>query len=380
MKKLVILFFIFSFVVYLATSAGRTSFDYFTRLSAAFLKGKDYLTTNPPWLNELIPAGPNKFYVAYPPMPAIIALPFVFLFGENFEQQFLAHLLGAGIVALSMLLSWTLKKDKKLLIWTGLFTAFGNIIWFLSATGSSWYLGQITAAFFLTGAILEGTNKKRPFVAGLLLGAAYLARLQVVLSFPIFLYFLYDKKSWIKNYLKFALGVLPFAFFDFTYNFARFGTIFDKGYYLIPGVLVEPWYQNGLFNLSYIPRHLKIIFEAIPSFSNKFPYARPDWGGLAIWFTTPAFIYAFFANIKEKIVALSWLSIILISLVIFSHGTTGFAQFGYRFAVDFYPILIFLTIKGVIKTGLKWHHWLLLFISIAVNLWGVIWINKLGIV
>jgi hypothetical protein len=310
-------------------------------------------------------------------MPAIIAIPFVFIFKEGFQQQFLAHLMGAGIVILMMKISGLVKKDIKLTIWTGALTGFGTIIWFLSANGSSWYLGQISAAFFLTAALYEGLNKKRSLLIGLLLGAAYLSRLQIILTFPLFLYLL-SGKQWFKKYLSFGLGILPFILINFTYNYLRFGVIWDKGYILIPGVLSEPWYRMGLFSLSYIPDHLKIIFTSFPIIQKSFPYILPSWSGLAIWITTPAFIYSFFANIKERVVQFSWLSIALVSLLIFSHGTTGFAQFGYRFAVDFYPILIFLTIKEVAKTGLKWHHWLLLLLSILVNLWGVIWINKFG--
>lgn len=311
-------------------------------------------------------------------MPAIAAVPFRLLFGEIFRQEYLAQILGAGIVALMMIISWTVKKDRKLLIWVGLLTAFGNIMWFLSATGSSWFLGQITAAFFLTAAIAESLTRKRPIFIGLLLGAAYLARIQVILAFPFFLYLLWDKKRWFLNFFKFGIGVLPFVLFDSYYNFVRFGTIIDKGYYLIPGVLSEPWFSKGLFNPVYIPNNLRVIFASLPRFQKTFPYVTPSWAGLSIWITTPAFIYSLWANIKEKIVQFSWLSILLISFVIFSHGSTGFSQFGYRFAVDFYPILLFLVIKGVAKTGLKWHHWLLLFVGILVNTWGVIFINKFG--
>lgn len=360
------------------TSAGRTPFDYFTRLSASFLAGKIYLTQNPPWLSELIPAGPDKFFVPYPPMPAVLAMPFVFLFKNNFEQQTLAQILGAGIVVLTMLISWSVKKDKKLLIWTGVLTAFGNIMWFLAATGSSWYLGQISSSFFLTFAIYESLNKKRPFFIGTLIGSAYLSRIHVILSLPIFLYFLFEKRIWLKKYFLLGLGILPFVLFDFWYNFARFGTILDKGYYLIPGVLSEPWFSKGLFNLAYIPNNLKVMFLSLPRFSKTLPYISPSWAGLSILVTTPAFIYSLFANIKEGIVKFSWISIILISIVILGHGSSGFAQFGYRFAVDFYPILIFLTIKGIAATGIKWHHWVLLFVSVIVNLWGVLWINKFG--
>jgi 4-amino-4-deoxy-L-arabinose transferase-like glycosyltransferase len=377
MKKLLFFAFVFSFIIYFLTSAGKTPYDYFTRLSDSFLQGKTYLIQNPPWLSELIPAGSNKYYVVYPPMPAILAMPFRFIFGENFQQQYLAHLLGAGVVILTMLIAYTIKRDKKLIIWAGLLAGFGNIIWFLSSVGSSWYLSQIAAAFFLTAAILECLNKKPPLLVGLLFGAAFLSRIEVFLLFPVFLYFLWGR-DWVKNYFKLALGFLPFILLNFSYNYTRFGVVWDKAYILIPGLLQEPWYQNGVLNIKNIPNHLKIIFTSLPLISRSPPFIRPSWAGLAIWITTPAFLYAFFAKIKEKVVKFSWLSILLISLFIFSHGTTGFTQFGYRFAVDFYPILLFLTIKGVARTGLKWHHWLLLFVSVLVNTWGVLWINKFG--
>lgn len=380
MKKLVTIFFILSFIIYLATSSGRTPFDYFTRLSSSFLAGRIYLTQNPPWLSELIPAGPNKYYVAYPPMPAIVSMPFVFVFGNKFEQQFLAHMIGAGIVALTMLISWSIKKNKKLLVWTGILTGFGNIMWFLSAGGSSWYLGQISAAFFLTFALYESLNKKRPFLIGILLGAAYLSRIHTIISFPVFLFLLHDKK-WLKNYILFGLGTLPFVFFDFVYNYLRFGVIWDKAYFILPGVLNElnkPWFIKGVTNPAYIPGGLAAAFWSFPIILNKAPFIEPSWSSLAIWITTPAFIFAFFSPLKERLTQFLWLAVVLIFGIVLMHGGTGWAQFGYRFAVDFYPFLILLTIKGVAKTGLKPIHWILLFVSIFVNFWGVIWINKFG--
>lgn len=345
-------------------------------MADAILQGRVYLTTNPPWLNELIPAG-DKYYVVYPPMPAALAAPLVLFFGPNFEQRYLAHLVGAAIVALTMAVAWKIKKDKKLAIWSGILVGFSSIIWFLASDGSAWHLGQITAAFFLTAAILESLGAKRPILLGALLGAAYLSRLPTILALPFFLVALWPQKDF-KKYLLFLAGVTPFVVANALYNFTRFGVFWDKGYLLIPNVLNEPWYEKGIFHLSYIPRHLEIIFGALPKKINEAPFLIPSWRGLAIWITTPAFIYVLAANIKEKIVKASWLVIILISLVIFSHGTTGFAQFGYRFAVDFYPFLTFMAIKAVAKTGVKWHHWLLLFLGVVVNFWGVIWINKMG--
>jgi len=380
MKKVAFFFFMFSFIVYFLTSAGKTPYDYFTRLSDSFLQGKYYLTENPPWLSELIPAGKGKYFVPYPPMPAILSMPFTYIFKEKFEQQTLSQLLGAGIVVLTMLIAWTIKRDKKLLIWTGLLTAFGNIMWFLASTGSSWYLGQISSAFFLTFALYESLNKKRPFLVGVLLGAAYLSRIHTIISLPVFLYVFYNR-GWFKNYFKIGLGILPFVLFDFIYNYLRFGVIWDQAYFILPKILNEtntPWFAKGVTNIAYIPGGLKAAFWSFPIFLNHPPYAMPSWSALAIWITTPAFIYAFFAPIKERLNRFLWIAILLIFTIVLSHGGTGWAQFGYRFAVDFYPFLILLVIKSVAKTGLKRHHWILLVLSIIVNLWGVLWINKFG--
>lgn len=308
-------------------------------------------------------------------MSAILLTPLILIFKESFQQQYLAYLLGAAVVFLTYNLSLKIVKDKKIAVWSTILVNFGTIIWFLSSVGSSWYLAQVVSFFFLMAALNESLGKKRSLLVGIFLGASYLSRLTTILSFPFFLYLVKGKKIY-KNFILFGLGILPFILFNFSYNFVRFGTIFDKGYILIPGVLEEIWYQKGLFNPTYIPRHLKVIFTSLPIFQKEFPYIIPSWMGLSIWITTPAFIYSLFSNIKERIIQISWLVIALISLVIFSHGTVGFTQFGYRFAVDFYPFLIFLTIKGVSKGKLKWHHYLLLAISILVNFWGVMFINK----
>lgn len=311
-------------------------------------------------------------------MPALLAIPFRYLLGSAFQQQYLAHILGAATAALTSLIAFSIKRQKALAIWSGLLVGAGSIIWYLSSTGSSWYLGQVSAAFFITAAIYEALNKKRPFLVGIFIGAAFLSRLHTILTIPLFLYLLKDK-FWFKKYFFLGLGILPFVSFNFYYNFIRFGTIFDKAYVLIPGLAQESWYQDGLFNLSNIPNHLKVIFTALPKFSSSFPFVTPSWAGLAIWITTPAFVYSLFAKIKDRLIQVSWLVIILISLVIFSHGTTGFTQFGYRFAVDFYPALTLVTINGASQAHkLSWHHWLLLGIGVLVNLWGVLWINKFG--
>ncbi len=354
-----------------------TQYDYFTRLADAFLQGKIYLTENPPWLNELIPMPNGKFYVVFPPFPAILLIPFRYLFAESFPQQWLAHILGAGTVALSVKLSQIIKpKEKMLSIWIGLFTGLSTIIWFLSSVGSVWYLGQLTAVFFLTTGIVSAF-KNKPTLTGLFVGAAYLSRVHTILSLPLFFYIIWIKNKKILPLFKIILFVTPFILFNFWYNFSRFGVIWDKGYMLIPGVLDEPWYQLGLVHPSYIPRHLEVIFTALPVVKDYFPYIFPSWRGLAVWITTPALIYLFRAPIKERLVQICLISMLLVSVPVLMHGTTGFAQFGYRYLIELLPFVLVLLLFGFKKRGLNKWHWVLLVVGILVNTWGVLWINKM---
>lgn len=366
--------FFFALFIYFLSSPGATPYDYFTRLAASMLEGKINLSENPPWLNELIPIN-GKYFVPYPPMPAIVSALPVFVFGKLWQQQFLAHILGAGTITLAYITSFRIRRNKQISLWVYLFTGFGTVLWFLSSVGSSWYLGQVSAAFFLMLGIGEYFHKKRAFIIGVFLGAAYLSRIHTVFSVLFFVYLLRNKKETLKIFM----GMLPFFVFNALYNFARFGEFWDKGYVLIPGVLDEPWYALGIIHPSYISRHLEVIFAALPTAIDKFPYLLPSLGGLAVWITSPAIIFIFKSPLKKPVVHTSLLVAALIAAPVLMHGTTGFAQFGYRFIVDFLPFLIIPLIYALPEKLRAWH-WTLLAVSVAVNLWGVVFINIIGLI
>ncbi len=372
------LFLLFFFVYYLS-SEGPTPYNYFVLLADAFIHGRYYLLDNPPWLSELIPVAVNKFYTVYPPGPALLLTPFVLVFGTGFQQQLFAHILGALMVVASYELARIIDKKNQLLhIWTVLLVGIGNITWFMSSVGSVWYLGQITAASFMIFAILSG-YKKKLFLTGLFLGIAYVSRVHTILTLPFYVYLLRSESKSFRRIYRFAYPLGTLLLFDAFYNFIRFGTPFNKGYFLLPGVLGEEgaaWFARGVVHYSYYFENFRTMFLMGPKFLPDFPYVQPSWYGLSILLTTPAFVFAFWARRRDGIVKFAWLSIILVSLVVMSHGGTGWTQFGYRFAVDFYPFLILLTIMGVSRMGLRKIHWVVLFFGVFVNLWGVLWINK----
>lgn len=367
-------------LIYSLTSGGATPYNYFTRLAEAFLHGKYYLTDNPSWLNELVPMARGRYAVVYPPAPAIVSIPFIILFGINFPQQMISQIMGSIAAFIWGLIAFGKSGKKLVSFWIFLLAGLGNIVWFMSSNGSVWYMGQVSAYLFFTLTLYESLNKKRLSLLIFYFSFAILSRLQVVLGLPLIVYLNWDKFKNFKRLISFGLGLAFFGIIYGIYNYLRFGSFTETGYGLIPGVLKEPWFNKGLFNVSYIPNHLRVVFTSLPIFLKKFPFIEPSWGGLSIWATSPVFIYAFFASLKKREVQLSWLSITLVALVVMSHGSTGFAQFGYRFAVDFYPLILFLIVEVVSRKSLNWISWFLLSISILVNFWGTIFINKLSFV
>ena len=125
---------------------------------------------------------------------------------------------------------------------------------------------------------------------------------------------------------------------------------------------------------------MHVFFNAWPIFQKEFPWVLPSVGGTAIWWTTPAFIYAFRAPL-DRLTAACWIGILLFLTLLFQHCGTGMTQLGYRFALDFYPLLILLTIRGMDsrEKPIRWWHIGIILVSIFINGWSVWVLNILSI-
>ncbi len=151
--KILILLFASTFIIYSLTSGGPTPYNYFVRLADAFLHGRLYLTEAKPWFSELIPIN-GRYYGYYPPMPALVILPFIAFKGLTFDQTFVSILLGSfNSVLIYLFFKKFLynngKKSNIVAIAISILFAFGTIHWYLASVGSTWYFAHVTAVFFL---------------------------------------------------------------------------------------------------------------------------------------------------------------------------------------------------------------------------------------
>jgi multisubunit Na+/H+ antiporter MnhG subunit len=389
-----LLLFAVAFVVYYFTGEGHpTYYNYYVRLADAFLHGRLYLLDNPSWLNELVPNpfGPG-YYVVYPPLPAVLMTPLVAIWGLNLNQTLVSVFFGSLTVVVAYFVAKDVTreagaekpKSQSVYVWFTVLFGFGTIFWWLSSNGSVWLIAQVISAFFLLLAIHEAFNKGRPLVMGLLVGASFWCRLPTILGILFFAGLIISRqqslnwsgkiRSSIKPMLLLAVGAGVFVALDVAYNYVRFKAFFDVAYWMIPGVLNEPWYSHGLFSLLYIPVNLVPFLTGLPMFNLTAPFMHAPIQGIAIWFTTPAFIFALRSKLKDAVTISAWVAIFATAGVIFTKGLSGWG-FGYRYAVDFYPFLFILTIRGM-GTNLRWYHKILIILGVIVNLWGTIAFNR----
>jgi hypothetical protein len=351
--------------VFLGTAATTPqALDYFNRLADAFLHGRYWLDEAPSWLNELIPAGDGRWYVAYPPMPAVLALPFVAVFGREFPAQVYSSIyagLATGTVYLVLgRLGLTLRIRDRLALATVF--AFGTCFWYVAIVGSAWYFAHVSAVLFLSLATLSALTRKPAWVAGFLLGLAAMSRLPTGLALPFVLAAqlgfpglaalrAMDRGHLLRTTISFGLGIAVPAAVYVAFNLVRWGTIMDQSYTRIPGVLEDPVYaEHGILSLWYIPRNVYAILFRSWNYVDGFPWLQPSWWGLGIFLTTPLYLWLLKARLRAPMVAWSLLGIALVAIPIVTHGNVGFTQFGYRFSLDF-QLLLFVILATVVARG-----------------------------
>jgi hypothetical protein len=95
------------------------------------------------------------------------------------------------------------------------------------------------------------------------------------------------------------------------------------------------------------------------------PTLLPFWGmiGVALYMAV---------RMRDRLVLACWACILPIVLANWIFAAVGYAQFGYRYGLDFMPFLWLLTVVSVGKQA-KWYHYALVLAAIVVNLWGVLW-------
>jgi hypothetical protein len=398
--------FVAALLVYSLTSPGATGDHNYSLFADAMLHGSLSLPHRPAHL-EMAEFG-GRAYFSNPPTPALLLLPFMWIAeheplrhwftvkfggGWNFPfglfQTTLSILLGAASVALARIALGRVPLSRRGANWGAVLFGFGSIHWYHATIGSVWYVAHIAHGTFMWLAIAEWLRKARPLFIGTALAAAFWCRMETILVVPFVLIARPDrwlepladglvsrlKVGWL---IRLAAPLAAVLALNAGYNWVRFGTTENYAYrMLIEKPEVRAMFPYGLLSWRYWPGHVHVLFNAWPIFMHEFPWVAPSVAGGAIWWTTPAFVYAFRAPL-DRLTAACWIGIVLFLALLLQHCGTGVTQLGYRFALDFYPLLVLLTMRGI-DPPLRWWKTGPITLSVLVNAWCVWVLNILHI-
>jgi hypothetical protein len=339
-----------AFVYFVSNPRPQDYFDYTFRIACALLGGQAGLTEQPPsWLNEMVPHG-GRFYSVFPLGSVLSMLPAALLKEAGVVETFPASLVAAVVAgAMSLLLylvslRYDLTPRKRLLLVA--FVSFGTWAWCNLSFAGSWQIALGLAVVGQLGALYFTLIKPRPLLAGLFFALAYGNRTEIILLAPVFMYL--ACRDSIKTppeivacwptLLKFSASPFLLGAATLAYNYSRFGSPFDFGYARIPGVLNEPWYRDGLFSLSAVPRNAwAMLFETWRVVETR-PYLVPKGFGGSIFLASPLLLLLFRRGARDfGLKRLAWIAIALLVVVLWLHGNPGGWQFSYRYAMILLP-------------------------------------------
>jgi hypothetical protein len=381
--------------------------NHFVHLAQSFLHGQlAVLGDRPPGNNDWA-LYEGRWYVSFPAFPAVVILPAVAIWGEaTLDRLFWAILAGLAPALLFVLLrrlseqGHSSRSLRDNLLLTALF-AFGTVYFFVAVQGAVWFAAHVVASSLLVLFLLCALDAGRPLLAGLCIGLCFLTRTTTVLAALVFViealrvyrradvalpaeaHPLRVAAAFVKgaDYARvvrasalFALPLVAAIAVQLWMNAARFDDPLTFGHEFLQikwKGRIERW---GLFDYHYLGKNLGVAVASLPWLLPEAPYVKVSLHGLALWVTTPNLLWLLWPRrVDARLVGLM-LGAGVVALLNLCYQNSGWIQFGYRFALDYMPILMVLLALGGRRFGPGFL--LCALAALAINTFGALTFDR----
>jgi hypothetical protein len=312
----------------------------------------------------------GRWYVAFPPAPAVLAWPVVAILGEERTNTTLIAVL---CIALS---AWALNAALRRLevtpsarMWSLSAYLFGTGVWHIALESRNvWHYAHAVALMATALCLNEALGRRRGALLGLYVAAALLSRQLALFLIPTVLVMTHGlridttgRRDW-RGLLAF-FGVIALCAGAFgAYNVYRFGNPFESGYtYMLDnGFLLERARIYGRFSPVYIPFNLYYLLIHGPNLlwdpsTNYLAYPRVDFFGTSLLGASAFLITVFAARFPRPVTAGLWLGIVMTVGTQMLYLGNGSAQINtQRFVLDVMPHLILLMGAGLQQRFGEW--------------------------
>jgi hypothetical protein len=296
-------------------------YDHFEWQALAFLEGQAAIrfpvegaggSPGNAFFQDVLPVattdGVARGLIPFPPLPAVLLVPFVALWGHATDGQLIYAILGAIDVGLAWWLLGRLPVRTWVRVAVTVFFAFGTVFWYAAQIGTTWYQAHVLAVGLALAAIgvaighdrdaardedeldeergrdeggrAAGSAGRRfnprsllpdphQLLAGFLFGLACTSRLTVVFAAPFFV-LVGSGGSWQRRGFSAGLGAaIPIGLLV-AYNLVTTGHILHPGYdylYRLEAGFYTPLNYNLAWAIEdprYLPQNFGIMFLSTP--------------------------------------------------------------------------------------------------------------------
>jgi hypothetical protein len=235
--------------------------------------------------------------------------------------------------------------------------------------------------------LLFSLSAERPLLAGACLALALATRTPLLLAAPLFvveavrstrlgspggpgLLQRYDLAGLGRKLAWFTLPIVLVIGLTLWHNAARFDDPWEVGYRYLSVAWSKRIAKWGLFDYHYLARNLGVVLSSLPWFPPSGGPIQVNGHGLALWLTTPMYLWLF---VSRRATRLSWLLLVtavLVALPALFYQNTGWVQFGYRFSNDYAPLLF--AALAIAGPSLRGSFMLASAFAVIVNFFGAL--------
>jgi hypothetical protein len=374
-----------------------TPYNHFALLAEAWLKGRLDLGGAPPDYargNDFA-AYHGKWFVVFPPFPSVLLLPLVALAGRAeavVDGRFFLLLAGLAPALLFLVLekltrSGESKRSELENAALACLFCFGSVYFFSSVQGTVWFAAHVVGAVLLVLYVLFALQVEHPLLAGVCLGLGVATRTPLFFAAPLFVFEALratrlaqpSGRGLVRQYavgrlltalLLFALPLVAVLALGLWYNAARFDSAFEPGYRYLSIAWATRIAKWGLFDYHYLARNLGVMLTSLPWFPARGGPVQINGHGLALWVTTPMYLWLLLARRWSGLARALLATAVLVALPTLFYQNTGWVQFGYRFSNDYAPLLFMLL--AIVGPPLRGGFVLASAFAVIVNFFGAL--------
>jgi hypothetical protein len=360
-----------------------TPWNHFALLADAWRNGHLDLGGPPPAYtgNNDFSHFDGKWYVVFPPFPALLLLPLVALAKgpeRVHDGQFFLWLAGVAPAVLFLALEKLRRLGRSAIsercsVGLALLFAFGSVYFFSAEQGTVWFAAHVVGALLSACYLLFALEAERPWLAGLAIGLGFATRTPLLFAAPLFVlealrvscagdaFDAFDVKGMLasldrprlaRSLLAFVTPVAAVLLLTLFHNQRRFGDAFEVGYQYL-GVQWQHRIQKwGLFSYHYLAKNLGVALTSLPyrTQDGRVPF-QINLHGLALWVTTPGYLWLLWPRRTAAPHLALWLTVAFVAVPTLFYQNTGWLQFGYRFSNDYAVFLFALLATGGYRFG-----------------------------